>query len=114
MKFRFGAYSLDLAVFVYIDTAVWNEFLGIREDIYLRIMDIIAESGAYFAYPSRTLYLGRDMERVGAAEHDVARWRETGEIPLPAFRPKTRAEIDDTLQFPAPGWVAPATECRNL
>ena len=38
----FGAYSLDLEVFAYVDTSDWSEFLEIREDIYLHFMDVHA------------------------------------------------------------------------
>ena len=56
----FGASSLDIEVFAYVMTSDWAEFLGIREDILLRIMDIVEQGGAAFAFPSQTLYLGRD------------------------------------------------------
>ena len=104
---NFGAYSLDLEVFVFIETKDWNEFLGIREDIFLRIMDIVERSGAYFAYPSQTLYLGRDHGRdiasTDAAEKAVAEWRRDSKIPLPEFSPDRLMEIDNTLEFPPEG-----------
>src|SRR5262245_29147627 len=56
----FGASSLDLEVFAYVRTSDWAEFLGIREAILLRIMEIVEEGGTAFAFPSQTLYLGRD------------------------------------------------------
>jgi MscS family membrane protein len=34
--------------------------MAIREDLLLKIMDIVAASGTSFALPSRTLYVGRD------------------------------------------------------
>jgi MscS family membrane protein len=57
----FGASSLDIEVFAYVTTRESAEFLGIQEDILLRIMDIVEESGAALAFPSQTLYLGRDQ-----------------------------------------------------
>ena len=42
----FGAYSLDLEIFAYVDTPDWNEFLQVREDIFLQIIDIVNESGS--------------------------------------------------------------------
>ena len=33
---------------------------GIRENILLRVIDIIEEAGTALAFPSQTLYLGRD------------------------------------------------------
>jgi MscS family membrane protein len=56
----FGAYSLDCEVFAYIRTADYGEFLAIREDLLLKIMDIVAASGTSFAFPSQTLYVGAD------------------------------------------------------
>lgn len=57
---RFGAYSLDLEVFAYINTGDINEFLAIREEIYLQMMAAIEAAGTGFAFPSQTLYLGKD------------------------------------------------------
>jgi MscS family membrane protein len=56
----FGASSLDIEVFAYVKTRHWTEFLAVREEIFLRIMDIVNESGTGFAFPSRTVYFGRD------------------------------------------------------
>ena len=56
----FGAYSLDFDIFAYIRTSDWNEFLAIREEIFLRVADIVQEVGTSFAFPSQTHYLARD------------------------------------------------------
>ena len=104
---NFGAHSLDIEIFVFIETADWNEFTGIREDIFLRILDIVAESGAYFAYPSQTLYLGRDggrdAERSASAEAAVAKWRAEGTLPIPEFPESRISEMAGTLDYPAQG-----------
>jgi MscS family membrane protein len=68
----FGASSLDVEIFAYVLTPDFNEFLVIREELYLRMMEVIEEAGTSFAFPSQTLYLGRDsgldQERVRRAE----------------------------------------------
>ncbi len=56
----FSAYSLDVAVFVYLRATDWLEYLETREDINFRIMTIVQEAGAGFAFPSQTLYLTHD------------------------------------------------------
>ncbi len=103
----FGAYSLDLELFAYVDTEDWNEFLGIREDIFLRIMDIVESSGTGFAFPSQTLYLGKDdapaPERAEAVAEEVARWRERDEVFLPSFPAEQIAALENTIRFPAEG-----------
>jgi MscS family membrane protein len=103
----FGAYSLDLEIFAYVDTSDWNDFLGVREDIYLRIMDIIEASGTGFAFPSQTLYLGRDEspseERAREVAGEVRRWRERSEIFLPSFPPERIQALENTLAYPPEG-----------
>jgi MscS family membrane protein len=103
----FGAYSLDLEVFAYVDTTDYNEFLGIREDLMLRIMDIVEASGTGFAFPSQTLYLGKDgglpAEAGERAAKQVAKWREKRELYLPEFPRETIDEIENTVRFPAEG-----------
>jgi MscS family membrane protein len=103
----FGAHSLDLEVFAYVLTSDWSEFLGVREDIYLRFMDVVKESGTGFAFPSQTLYLGRDdgldAERAREAEEQVQAWRRENRLPFPSFSPEALDEMDDTLDWPPRG-----------
>jgi MscS family membrane protein len=103
----FGAYSIDLEVFAYVDTEDWSEFLSIREDIYLRFMDAVKQSGTSFAFPSSTMYLGRDdgldQEETSQAEARVAQWRQKGELPFPHFPPGVRDQVENTLEWPPPG-----------
>lgn len=56
----FGASSLDVEIFAYVRTTDYDEFLAVREDVYLRIMDVVAENGTGFAFPSRTVYVAND------------------------------------------------------
>lgn len=100
----FGAYSLDLEVFAYVTTSDWNEFLAIREDLFLRMMDLVQASGSGFAFPSQTLYLGRDggldAQAAEAAQAEVRQWREQGELPFPDFSPEQLRQMRGTLDFP--------------
>jgi MscS family membrane protein len=103
----FGNSSLDLEVFAYVRTTDFDEFLAVREDVYLRIMDVVAESGSGFAFPSQTAYLARDSgldESKGlAAQERVRGWRERGELWLPEFPAHAIDELRDTLEYPADG-----------
>ena len=81
----------------------WNEFLKIREDLYLRMMDVVRASGTGFAFPSQTLYLGQDDERRLSAESEVRVWREAGTLPFPDFSEETVAETHGTLDYPPRG-----------
>ncbi|HEY5999513.1 MAG TPA: mechanosensitive ion channel family protein [bacterium] len=56
----FGPSALEIEVSAFVDTRDNEEFLAVREELYLRMMDLVAEAGTAFAFPSQTLYLGRD------------------------------------------------------
>ncbi|WP_346897452.1 mechanosensitive ion channel domain-containing protein [uncultured Roseibium sp.] len=55
-----GAFSLDIEIYAYIQTSVRDTFLEIQEDILMKIMEIVHESGTDFAFPSSTTYLAQD------------------------------------------------------
>jgi MscS family membrane protein len=71
----FGDSALNVEVNAYVVTTDWQEFLEVREDILLRMMEIIERAGTAIAFPSRTLYLsrdsGQDVDKVHAAEGNV-------------------------------------------
>ena len=55
-----GEYSLNVEIFAYVQTAEWDTFLEIREELLLRTMQIVTDAGSSFAFPSQTTYLTRD------------------------------------------------------
>ena len=103
----FGASSLDLDVFAYVMTSDFNEFLAIQEDILLRFIHIVDEAGTGFAFPSQTLYMARDggldEARRERAESIVESWRDSAELPFPAFGSEFATKIRDTLDYPPSG-----------
>lgn len=58
---RFGPSSLDLEIAAYILTTDGLKSLEIQEDLLLRVMDTVETNGSAVAFPSQTLYLGRDQ-----------------------------------------------------
>lgn len=103
----FGAYSLDLEIFAYVGTTDHDDFLAVREDVYLRIMDIVAASGTGFAFPSQTTYLatdgGVDGTKAREAEARVRDARERGELCLPEFPPERVSALRGSLAYPPNG-----------
>jgi len=57
---RFGAYSLDVEVFAYVIAADYPAFLGVQEELLMRIMGIVKYAGTGFAFPSQTMYMRPD------------------------------------------------------
>ena len=106
----FGGSSLDLEIFAYVSATDMADFLAIQEDVLLRIMDIIAESGTSIAFPSQTTYLARDTPldagKTQEAESRVRQWRETGELPFPDFAPDQIGHLGGSVEYPPPGSAA--------
>jgi MscS family membrane protein len=96
----------SLGIFSYILTRDDAEFAAIREDILLRLMTIAEDAGTVFAFPTQTVYLGRDpgvdKAKAEQAEEKVRQWREQKQLPFPDFAPAEISEIRDSLPYPAP------------
>lgn len=103
----FDESALTMEIFCYVLTRDYNEFLAIREDILLRIMDIVEAAGTGFAFPSQTVYLSRDTgidkQKAEKATQEVEKWREAGQLPFPDFTPADISEISNSLPYPQPG-----------
>jgi MscS family membrane protein len=101
---RFAASSLDLEIFAYVLTSDAPTFLAVQEDLLLRIMDVLEDSGAAIAFPTSTMRLtresGLDEAKVQAAIASVKRWREAGDLPFPDHRPERITEMQNTLDYP--------------
>jgi MscS family membrane protein len=105
----FGEDALTVEVLCYTDTGVWAEWHAIREDVLLRLMEIIETAGTRLALPSKTMYYARDVgldeERKRAAEEQVNDWTEAGELPFPDMSEEQREALTGTLAFPPEGSV---------
>jgi small-conductance mechanosensitive channel len=103
----FGSHSLDIEVFAYTECRDYSRFLGIREDVFLRMMEVVRQAGTDFALPSQTTYIARDggidSKRREAAESEIAGSRAASTLPLPEFPETRRRAIRNTINFPCPG-----------
>ncbi len=53
----FGASSLDFFIYTFTETINWVRFHEVKQDVMLKVMDIIHENGADVAFPTRTLMI---------------------------------------------------------
>jgi MscS family membrane protein len=101
--------ALKVEILAYTDTGVWAEWHAIREDVFLRVMDIIESSGTRLALPSQTTYFARDggldEEKKRAAEEQVQEWTAKGELPFPDMTQAQRDALSSTLEFPPTGSI---------
>jgi MscS family membrane protein len=100
----FGESSLDLELFCYVKTADGVEFNAIREDVLLRIMEVVDNSGTSFSSPSRNVYVARDpgldAKKSEDAEKIVAAWRQEKELPFPDFPAADISKMRGSVVYP--------------
>ncbi|MFO1036878.1 MAG: mechanosensitive ion channel family protein [Geminicoccaceae bacterium] len=99
--------GIQLELFAFVHAIDWNEFLAVREDLALRIAEIVRDAGSEFAIPAQAVHVSRDpgldQGRAAEAEEAVQRWRKETRLPFPDYDYAERAEMEDTLAYPPPG-----------
>jgi MscS family membrane protein len=98
--------SLSMELFAYILTRDFNEFAAVREDLLLRIMDVMEDSGSGLALPSQTLYLSRDAgvekEKAENAAKKIADLRDGKQLPFPDFHGDDISQFKGSIAYPQP------------
>jgi MscS family membrane protein len=84
---RFVGAAFELELFAYGKTGNWTQFTLIRQDVILKIADIVEASGTRFAAPTRLTYQSRD------AGIDASKANATA-------RPGTELRASDSLRVP--------------
>jgi MscS family membrane protein len=64
---QFGASSLDIMIYTFTKTTVWVTFHEVKQDVLLKVGQIIERHGAEIAFPTQTLHVA------GAAGAEVPR-----------------------------------------
>ena len=58
----YGASHIEFFIYTFTKTTDWVTYHEIKQDVLMRIMAIVHEHGAEFAFPSRTLYMAANDE----------------------------------------------------
>ncbi len=59
---RFDDSSLTIFLYFFANTANWEKYLDIKEELNLNIIKIVEDNGASFAFPSQTIYIENRKE----------------------------------------------------
>jgi MscS family membrane protein len=93
-------------ILCYILTQDFNEFAAVREDLLLRMMDLVEESGTGLSLPSQTLYVGRDAgvekEKAVQAVKKIEELRDEKQLPFPDFSEEHISSFRGSIDFPEP------------
>jgi MscS family membrane protein len=69
---QFGPSSLDIMVYTFTRTTVWVEYHHVKQDVLLKIGEIIERHGAEIAFPTQTLHLRGDGGAQLGSDADLA------------------------------------------
>jgi len=99
-----GGSSLSIELLSYVLTRDFNEFAAVREDLLLRIMDVLEGSGGGLALPAQTLYLSRDSgvekQKVEDAVKKIADLRDGNKLPFPDFHKDDISSFKGSIAYP--------------
>ena len=56
----FGGSSLDCFIYCLTRTTNWVEYHAVKQDVLLRVLEIVHQHGADIAFPTRTVQLEQD------------------------------------------------------
>ncbi|MDQ2068273.1 mechanosensitive ion channel family protein [Natronospira bacteriovora] len=73
----YGDSSLDFFIYCFTETRVWTEFHAVKEDVLIRVGQIIEKHGAEIAFPTRTLHVPEQIVMDPAGE-DSPQSRQEG------------------------------------
>jgi len=54
--------SMGIFIYTFTNTSNWQAYMDIKEDVNLKIMEIIEKNGSEFAFPSQSLYIETPKE----------------------------------------------------
>lgn len=66
---QFNASSLDFFIYTFTKTTDWIEFHKVKHDVLLKVSDIVLSHEAEFAYPTQTLHVHPEVEKLNQGNH---------------------------------------------
>ena len=95
----FNASSLDIMVYCFTKTTQWVPFHEVKQDVLLKISDIIEGYGAEVAFPTRTLHLPEGVRLSGSQSDDSADKRgeaSSGKSAQKSQNRQTTGDVEDS------------------
>lgn len=101
---EFAASSLNIEIGCYITAANNDEATDIKEDLNLRVMEIIDKAGTGMAFPSQTVYFAKDTPpqkiKTEAAHAKLKEWEAKGQFQLADFNEDEINALQNTIDYP--------------
>jgi MscS family membrane protein len=79
---KLGENAIEMAIYAYILTREYREFLAVQEELILQAMDVLENSGAAIAVPGQTTMVTRDSwvdpQKAAVAQKAMEKSRDPG------------------------------------
>lgn len=75
----YGDSSLNIFLYFFTRSTVWEEYLRVKEDVNLRIMGILEEEGVSMAFPSTSIYFENELRTRVNARLDLGNGRSSAD-----------------------------------
>ena len=59
----FGSSSLDIMVYYFTKPTAWEDYLRIREEVNLKMMEELEKMGVSIAFPTRTVHIAGSVSK---------------------------------------------------
>ena len=96
--------SHTVEILSYVLTKDYNEYAAVREDLLLRLMDIVDEAGTGFAMPGQALVISRDSglekEKSDAAVKKIEELRDGKRLPFPDYHSQDISSFKGSIEYP--------------
>lgn len=79
---KFGPSSLDFFIYTFTKTVNWVHYHKVKQDVLLRVMNIITENGAEIAYPTQTLHITPQEEMLASQTNGETAKALTDDTPI--------------------------------
>ena len=73
---QYGASSLDILLYCFLEVEDWSEELIQRQNLFLEIMRLAKHMGVDFAYPTQSLHIENFPEKEGLKRHQTS-WSDS-------------------------------------
>ncbi|WP_416151113.1 mechanosensitive ion channel family protein [Salipaludibacillus sp. HK11] len=67
---EFNDSSLDIFLYFFTNSTMWVEYMEIKQDVNLQIMNILEEEGVSIAFPTRSIYMEEKIKGVEKEQGD--------------------------------------------
>ncbi|HYX33116.1 MAG TPA: mechanosensitive ion channel family protein [Oligoflexus sp.] len=100
---KFTSNGFEIEFFAYIRSTDWNEYLAVVEDLNIRIVRLVEESGAGFGFQGAPILLSQDPEVLKQRQQEVhekiRQLENLGGFPMPLYPQEWIEPRTDVLAF---------------